>query len=100
MNAARQIISRRFVSAGPRLTGPARYASTHAVHHGPSPQDSSVMRGVFTAGTMAVGGGVVYGATRSGGRIGNRYSKKNSTLDSSKWFAEGSDINHFFGSKH
>ncbi|ETI21818.1 hypothetical protein G647_05887 [Cladophialophora carrionii CBS 160.54] len=101
MNAARQVISRRFVSGmGPRLTTPARYASTSVEHHGLSPQDKKLMRSVFTAGTLAVAGGVAYGAARSGGRVGNRFMKRNSTLDSSKWFAEGSDTSRFFGSKH
>ncbi|OCT52278.1 hypothetical protein CLCR_09286 [Cladophialophora carrionii] len=115
MNAARQVISRRFVSGmGPRLATPARYASTSVEHHGLSPQDKKLMRSVFTAGTLAVATGVAYGmsraeksktnplsqAARSGGRVGNRFMKRNSTLDSSKWFAEGSDTSRFFGSKH
>jgi len=58
------------------------------------------MNSVFTVGTIGTAGGVAYGASRSGGRVDTRYSKKNSTLDSSKWFAEGSDVNHVFGTKH
>jgi hypothetical protein len=64
MNAARQVFSRRFVSGmGPRLTTPARYASTNAGHQGVSPQDKKLMRGVFTAGTLAVAGGVAFGVS-------------------------------------
>jgi len=58
------------------------------------------MQSVFTVGTLATAGVVAYGATRSGGRVDTRYSKKNSSLDSSKWFAESSDINHVFGKAH
>ncbi|KIW67825.1 hypothetical protein PV04_07051 [Phialophora macrospora] len=101
MNAARQAISRRFVTGmGPRLTTPARFASTSAEHHAVSPHDRKVMRSVFTAGSLAVAGGVAYGAARSGGRVGNRFMKRNSTLDKSKWFSESSELNRFFGSKN
>jgi len=58
------------------------------------------MSGVFLVATVATAGAVTYAASRSGGRMNNRYSKKNSSLDSSKWFAEGTDVNHVFGSKH
>ncbi|EXJ59226.1 hypothetical protein A1O7_06658 [Cladophialophora yegresii CBS 114405] len=101
MNAARQVISRRVVSGmGPRLTTPARYASTSVEHQGLAPHDRQLMRSVFTAGTVAVAGGVAYGAARSGGRVGNRFMKRNSTLDSSKWFAEGSDTSRLFSGSH
>jgi hypothetical protein len=39
-------------------------------------------------------------ATRSGGRVNHRYSQKNATLDSSKWFGEGADVRNVLGAKH
>ncbi|KIX95347.1 uncharacterized protein Z520_08864 [Fonsecaea multimorphosa CBS 102226] len=95
MNAVRQIISRRSVMAmGPRLTSPARYASTaagHSAHSSMSPKDRQFMRGIFTVATVGTTGAVAYGATRSGGRVNNRYVKRNGTLDSTKWFSEGAE---------
>lgn len=63
MNAARQVISRKVVGMGPRLTASARSASTTASHHGVSPHDKSLMRSVFTVGTLGVSGGVAYGVS-------------------------------------
>ncbi|KAH0843066.1 hypothetical protein Z517_05455 [Fonsecaea pedrosoi CBS 271.37] len=104
MNAIRQIISRRSVMAmGPRLTSPARYASTavsHQAHPSMSPKDRQFMRGIFTVATVGTAGAVAYGAARSGGRMANRFSKRNSTLDSTKWFAESSEYNRTLGNKH
>ncbi|KIW91228.1 uncharacterized protein Z519_08124 [Cladophialophora bantiana CBS 173.52] len=105
MNAARQIISRRSVMAmGPRLTSPARYASTavphHSSHSSMSPKDRQFMRGIFTVATIATAGAVAYGASKSGGRMNSRFVKRNSTLDSNKWFSESQDYNTMLGSKH
>jgi len=58
------------------------------------------MYGVFGVCTAATAGAVTYGAAKSGGRMNNRYSKKNSSLDSSKWFLEGADVNNMLGHKH
>ncbi|OQV04344.1 hypothetical protein CLAIMM_09240 [Cladophialophora immunda] len=102
--AARQIISRRFVTAmGPRLTSPARYASTavgHSAHPSMTPKDRQFMRGIFTVATVGTAGAVAYGAARSGGRMNSRFVKRNSTLDSTKWFSESSEYNQTLGSKH
>ncbi|OAP61048.1 hypothetical protein AYL99_06052 [Fonsecaea erecta] len=101
MNVVRQIISRRSVMAmGPRLTAPARYASTHTAHPSMSPKDRQFMRGVFTVATVGTGGAVAYGAARSGGRMNKRFLKRNSTLDSNKWFAESSEYSSMLGRKH
>lgn len=61
MNAARQIISRRAMTLTPRLGTSARFASTHA-GHGPqlSKHDQGVMRGIFTAATVATASGVAF----------------------------------------
>ncbi|KAL2429243.1 hypothetical protein ABEF95_000612 [Exophiala dermatitidis] len=103
MNAARQLIARRMaLTTGPRLTTPmVRYASTAAAHSSKSmaPKDRQLMHGVFTAATAATIGGVTYAATRSGSRVNNRFSKKNSNLDSSKWFLEGTDVDKFLANQ-
>ncbi|EXJ77430.1 hypothetical protein A1O3_09656 [Capronia epimyces CBS 606.96] len=99
MNAARQLTSRRFASAmGPRLTNPARFSST-VTGHQMSPKDRQLMHGVFTAATVATVGGVTYAATRSGSRVNNRFSKRDSSLDSSKWFLEGADVNKWLANQ-
>lgn len=60
MNAARQLTSRRWVMAmGPRLTTPARYASTNTAHQ-MSPKDRQQMHKVFAGATMATIGGVAF----------------------------------------
>jgi len=97
MNATRQLITRRAIAMGPRLTTPARYSSTSAQL---SKHDRSLMHSVFTIGSMATVGGVFYAAARSGNRMNTRYSKKNASLDSSKWFLEGADVSKFMESKH
>ncbi|KEF51145.1 uncharacterized protein A1O9_12759 [Exophiala aquamarina CBS 119918] len=94
MNTA-PLISRRFVvGMGPRLTAPVRYSSTAM-----KPRERTFMRAVFTTGTVVTATGVLYAATRSGGRVGTRYAKKNSSLDSSKWFLEGADVNKWLVGK-
>ncbi|KIX08069.1 uncharacterized protein Z518_02724 [Rhinocladiella mackenziei CBS 650.93] len=122
MNATRQLMTRRLVTGfGQRLTTPARYASTSSGHM--SPKDRSLMRGVFTAATVATLGGVTYAvslldlvlemlpigfaaprvkseAARSGHRMNNRFTKRNANLDSSKWFLEGADVSKYVDSKH
>jgi hypothetical protein len=39
-------------------------------------------------------------AARSGSRMSNRYATKNSKLDSSKWFAEGTEVETMLGRRH
>jgi len=90
-----QLMSRRFVvGMGPRLTAPVRFSSTAM-----KPKDRTFMRAIFTTGTVVTAGGVLYGAARSGSRVGTRYTKKNSSLDSSKWFLEGADVNKWLSGK-
>jgi len=89
MNATRQLITRRAVAMGSRLSIPARYSSTSAQL---SKHDRSMMHSVFTIGSVATVGGVFYAAARSGNSMNNRYSQKNASLDSSKWFLEGADV--------
>jgi len=102
MNAARQLVTRRLATMGPRVTTPAsRYASTHAHHAGQlSPRDRHLMQGIFTAATVATAGGVAYAAARSGTRMNNRFVSRDSKLDKSKWFNEGADVNTMLGGKH
>jgi len=50
------------------------------------------MHSVFTIGSVATVGGVFYAAARSSTSMNNRYSQKNASLDSSKWFLEGADV--------
>jgi len=98
MNATRQILSRRVVSMGPRLTTPVRFASSSpiAAHSGKmTKHERGVMRGIFTAATLATATGVLYAAARSGSRQNARFAKKNASLDSSKWFLEGADSKLF-----
>jgi len=102
MNAARQIITRRSAMAmGPRLTQTTRFASTHAHSSSQlSKKDRSMMHGIFTAATLATASGVAFAAARSGSRMSNRYATKNSKLDSSKWFAEGTEVETMLGRRH
>ncbi len=62
MNATRQILSRRVVSMGPRLTTPVRFASTSPISHSGkmTKHERGVMRGIFTAATLATATGVLY----------------------------------------
>ncbi|EXJ82074.1 hypothetical protein A1O1_08143 [Capronia coronata CBS 617.96] len=101
MNAARQLTSRRLVTAlGPRLSTPAaRYSST-VTGHQMTPKDRSMMHSVFGAATVATIGGVTYAAARSGSRVNRRFSQRDSSLDSSKWFTEGADVNNLLAKKH
>lgn len=57
MNATRQLITRRAMAMGPRLTTPVRYSSSSA---NLSKHDRSLMHGIFTAATVATVGGVFY----------------------------------------
>lgn len=51
-----QLISRRFVvGMGPRLTAPVRFSSTMM-----KPKDRTLMRAVFTTGTVVTAGGVLF----------------------------------------
>ncbi|RVX71947.1 hypothetical protein B0A52_04346 [Exophiala mesophila] len=95
MNAAQTITRRMVTVMGPRLTAPVRHSSTSM-----TPKDRKNMRMVFTAGTAATLSGVAFAAARSGNRVGTRYQKKNLSLDSSKWFLEGADVNKWLAPKH
>lgn len=58
MNAT-QIISRRFVvGMGPRLTAPVRHSSTAM-----KPKEKTVMRAIFTGGSVVTAGGVLFGVS-------------------------------------
>ena len=58
MNAT-QVISRRFVvGMGPRLTAPVQHSSTAM-----KPKERTLMRAVFTGGTVVTATGVLYGVS-------------------------------------
>ncbi|KAJ9639308.1 hypothetical protein H2204_003919 [Knufia peltigerae] len=91
MNAA-QVLTRRMVTMGPRLTTPVRYSSSAISHSGRMTKgERGMMRSIFGACTLATATGVLYAAARSGGRQNARFARKRSSLDSTKWFAEGAD---------
>ncbi|KAK6380898.1 hypothetical protein LTS17_005099 [Exophiala oligosperma] len=106
MNAA-QVLTRRMVTMGPRLTTPVRYSSSAISHSGRMTKgERGMMRSIFGACTLATATGVLYAVsvldlvlemlpidvTASSSESQNaRFARKRSSLDSTKWFAEGAD---------
>lgn len=60
MNAA-QVLTRRMVTMGPRLTTPVRYSSSAISHSGRMTKgERGMMRSIFGACTLATATGVLY----------------------------------------